>query len=150
LLNAGGDITIQSSRFLGNTSAGSGGGLELLAQASANLTGNTLANNVATQDGGGLYLEGAGRFTVTGGSVTGNVVGQQGGGIFIGLMDAGVIHPNVLITGNAAVGYGGGVAHAQGSTGSVTMNVSAVTGNLGDNNPQANYANTYGLFANFG
>jgi len=147
--NDSGNISISGTTFGGNTVVGKGGGLDIASGSSTvTIKGDFDANCALTAagSGGGLYIGGSHKFAITA-VFTANVAGAEGGGIFIGGAAAGSIYLSNSIFNNVSAGFGGGVAHPSTATGTVTMKVSAITGNVGARTPQANYSNTYGAFA---
>jgi hypothetical protein len=144
----GGNLTVASSKFIGNTAGSYGGGIELdSAFGNLTLSGNTIADNVGVNDGGGIYISNQCNFTISGGSITGNITNGEGGGIFIGGDAAGAIKsPGLLITGNVASQPGGGVAHPSSASGIVSVSALAVIGNTGGANNGLDYPNIFGSF----
>jgi hypothetical protein len=122
----GGTMTIINSTISGNTASSAGGGIDNGGQTTVlAITNSTISNNT----GGGVYNAG-GTLTITDSTINDNVAAFSGGGIGAGAgVPAGTTGSVAInrstISGNTAV-RGGGVAVA---TGTVMITDSAVVGN---------------------
>jgi hypothetical protein len=94
-----GELSIVGGLFNGNTSATSGGGMNL---ATATVTNAIVSGNVSASFGGGIQILNG---SIVGSTITGNT-GGSGGGVF----SWGATVQESVINGNTATFYGGGVA----------------------------------------
>ncbi|WP_407573068.1 hypothetical protein [Deinococcus altitudinis] len=145
-------LNISGGTFRGNSSM-SGGALLLLGGGSLKLSDGTFEGNSATSYGGAFQLNGsAASFEMTGGTMRGNTAGIAGGGINsdIGMtLSGGTLETNtaqdsggalslnaaagkqntvtlggtLVVQGNKAVNYGGGVSMGNATPGGLTVNV---------------------------
>jgi predicted outer membrane repeat protein/parallel beta-helix repeat protein len=99
-----GTVTVTTSEWTGNESAGGGGALQVWS-GDATLIGATVTDNAAGGWGGGLYLYSA-DLVLADALVTGNS-GTGGGGI--GHSNSTTTYDNVVVSGNTATAGGGGV-----------------------------------------
>jgi len=116
------EITISGGQITGNEAAG-GGGFRTGGQSAVtfHMNGGYICSNVArTSGGGGISINNQSTGIITGGYINNNTTNTQsdwgGGGIF-GSAGSKLYIRNVLVSGNDAGGYGGGVGGS--STGHV-------------------------------
>jgi len=110
-----GKMTLSGGQVTANA-AGGGGGISTLHWKSGSflMTNGIVAGNIArVNEGGGITINGNGRGAIVAGYITNNktLTTQHWGGGGIFCADSGVLTMrSVLITGNTAGGYGGGLA----------------------------------------
>jgi hypothetical protein len=117
-------------------SAGAGGGIYNLGNATLTVTNSTLSGNSASLGGGGIYNAGSGSpaaLTVTNSTLSGNSA-SNGGGIFNDGQEIGsatLTLSNSTLSGNSASNSGGGIFNDGASTGNATLTVtnSTLSGN---------------------
>ncbi|MEM1090766.1 MAG: choice-of-anchor Q domain-containing protein [Pseudomonadota bacterium] len=133
ILNAAGaTLQVNNVQFSGNSAARAGGAVEN--EGVASLTEVTASQNSAGVNGGMLHITGPGSTSFSSSTISGNTAANEGGGLW--LSGAGVLNLTTTgVDGNAAP-FGGGVFVDAGSTGSgsLTVDMSAVTGNTGSTN----------------
>ena len=157
-------LNISGGTFKGNSSM-YGGAVDVFGGGSLALSGGLMEGNTATQNGGALQTAtSASAFTMTGGTLRGNTAGVSGGGIqsnIDGTLSAGTIENNtaqdsgggmsisaqgapkrtvtlsgtLVIQGNKAGAYGGGVNTFSADVGGLTVNLqgASIRGNAASN-----------------
>ncbi|MEW6494201.1 MAG: DUF4347 domain-containing protein [Cyanobacteriota bacterium] len=138
-LNGGGilnreNLTISNSTISGNTAVTQGGGI--FNDAILTVIDSTISGNTAELTSGGGIVNG-GILTVTNSTINGNTAGRFGGGIFAGSPSGGssqVTITNSTIDGNTAGEEGGGIFSSGGSSNTLEISDSIISGNtvLGD------------------
>jgi parallel beta-helix repeat protein len=104
-------LTLTSSSVSGNTTSGSGGGINAV-EGGGVLTNSTVTGNTAGQNGGGINMA-PGSFTLNNSTVSGNTAGANGGGIYLdGSSD--LTLTDSTVSGNTA-SSGGGIFNDGGS-----------------------------------
>jgi CSLREA domain-containing protein len=144
-VQGGGGLTLESnSDYLGmervavtsNHAAKTGGGLTI--DSPATLRDCVVSNNTSDYaGGGGLNISTSdGRYVeISGSTISGNSIADQAGGAGGGISVYGTLYvSNSTISGNHAIGYGGGI-YAYGSGGSLHMASSTVVLNSAQTNP---------------
>jgi CSLREA domain-containing protein len=127
-----GQFTIADSTFSGNRTDGDGGAVSATSKSSITLNRATFTTNHAAGDGGALYLATEGQAAVTNSTFSANSAGDEladggaGGALYAGGSGS-VELVGLAVTGNNAVGEGGGIAISNGD--SVSLLDSAVRNN---------------------
>jgi hypothetical protein len=123
-------VTIENSVISGNTALTGAGALTVL-QSALNINRTTISDNVSGWGGGMYLLSLTGDATITNSTISGNLASHptfgQGGGIFS--FSTGLILRNSTLSGNAALGNGGGL-YSNGASGSLTILNSTIAHNL--------------------
>jgi predicted outer membrane repeat protein len=108
-------ISVESSTIVGNSTSGSGGGIDASGQADVHVSDSTITGNTAQLDGGGINVLESNAL-VTNSTVSDNVAGGKGGGIHatndLNLTDS-------TVSGNTA-SSGGGIFLEPGGTAVLT------------------------------
>jgi hypothetical protein len=133
-----GNAVITGSTIENNSSVYLGGGIEANGFASLAITGSTISGNQATstkgdslQGGGGVFIEGASGsvpqpLKITGCHITDNRSDYSGGGVYA-LNGVALTITNSTISGNHAVGSGGGICTYGTGLGKVSLSVAGAT-----------------------
>jgi large repetitive protein len=135
-LGATGAIALTNTLVSNNEAHDGGGGLYIINQASALISGCTIAGNRAggLPGGGGASVAGAGALTITNCTVSQNAVenGQPGGGLVV-TATGGMAMAGCAFIGNEAIGGGfcGGLYYASAGAGTITN--CTFSGNLATN-----------------
>ena len=111
-----GELLVDRSVVLGNTSTptGSGGGIAVVGGAQATIKRSTLSSN--SGEGGGLAVGPSSSAEVLSSTVSDNEAQGNGGGIFVGLGGSATLDViNSTIAGNEAGSSGGGIISATGA-----------------------------------
>ncbi len=122
-------VVMTGFRITGGNGNGSSGGGAILNRGNLTLTNMVIEANAANGFGGGVYtLVSGNRLTINGGSIRGNTA-SQGGAIYGDSLTT-INLTNVIVSGNVAIGAGGGITAAGG-----TLNITggSVTGNTATN-----------------
>lgn len=123
LVSLYGSVTLIDSTVLGNSAAGSGGGIACFDESTLTLHNSTVSGNSAASSGGGIASNGS-TVTLENSKVLDNAAGLRGGGInkfgqILTLM-------NTTVSNNTAL-RGGGISSDEGA---FTLLQSTVSGNL--------------------
>jgi hypothetical protein len=133
----GGTLILERST-LAKGQAGSGGGLHLQAlTGDSTISATTISGNESATLGGGIAVDGSSAgvvLTIDSSTISGNTTGLPspspatalGGGMYLGTADVRVV--NSTISGNHAIGWGGGIV----SGSSLLLRLTTVTGNTAD------------------
>jgi len=106
------DVTVRDCKIVSNTAREIGGGISIIGNTNATITGCTLSGNTA-DTGGGLYIAEALSVTVANNLIASNTAISRGlgpalgGGVFIGDASRGMLRGNEIIS-NTATGDGDG------------------------------------------
>ncbi len=106
-VDAGGTFDMSGGTISGNVANGNCGGGVRVYGGTFTMTDGTISGNTATCDGGGVYVDGDGRFTMKGGTISGNTAGGAGGGVCVEISTFDMT--GGTISGNTAAGTHSGV-----------------------------------------
>ena len=101
------NLTVTDSTITGNTARFNGGGLYARFTSTANIINSTISDNTADNRGGGIATDALGSVTITNSAVSGNTAEDDGGGIYFLASDVEIT--NSTISGNTAEDNGGGI-----------------------------------------
>ena len=127
-----GSLTLATSHVTGNTSF-AGGGIYARADSAAVSMNNDIVSANTAFAGGGIELYGIAAFHVSGGAFTANsasdsiLPAEGGGGLYINNSTGSIL--GVTISGNSALGTGGGIFNGGTNPGHVTVQIARVIGN---------------------
>jgi parallel beta-helix repeat protein len=114
-----GSFTIRNSTVSGNTATGAeAGGIDAYGSGGPVLIENTRVVGNTASSGGGISIGPRGTpVTITGSEIFDNTVNSRGAGLYASIVDGGPLNvTNSTISGNDAVGFGGGVGIYDNST----------------------------------
>jgi hypothetical protein len=130
-VSGAGDLTLTRVTLNGGSTLGSGGGVLNRGAVTFTSAGSGLTNNLAVGTGGGLSnsdtpLGTAPAATFSGATVSGNTATGRGGGIYNGNRDA-LTMTSSVVTLNASLAQGGGIAAVDSTTSLTTTPISSNT-----------------------
>ena len=125
-LYGGGSLTLSGGTFEGNSAARYGGAFQINSNAGPfEMTGGTLRGNTAGLSGGGINSNVS--MSLTGGTIANNAAGNSGGGLSLytlaGEQNTVTLGGALVVQGNKAVKYGGGITIGSADPGGLTVNV---------------------------
>lgn len=121
-----GSLTLSGGTFEGNSAARYGGALQVNGNVDAfEMTGGILRGNTAGRSGGGINSDLS--MSLTGGSIENNTAGDSGGGLNFwapaGKKNTVTLGGTLVVQGNKAGKYGGGITIGSADPGGLTVNV---------------------------
>lgn len=130
----GGTVTIKNGTITGGNSAGSGAGVSILNNSSANVTFDNviISNNQTTNSGGAIFVGAGNTLTLNSSAIENNTCRYYGGGIYVN--GATVYIKDSTITGNESTdarwGLGGGIGTAtSGNSSTIVIEDSIISNN---------------------
>ena len=129
-LIGGSSLTLSGGTFEGNSATRYGGALQFNSDAALfEMTGGTLRGNTSGINGGAINSDIP--MTLTGGSIENNTAGDSGGGLSLyaasGKKNTVTLGGTLVVQGNRATRYGGGVALGGADPGGMTVNLQGAT-----------------------
>ena len=122
---ADGNWTITESTFSNNTAGNDGGGIRKTGSSDMEITETVFTENEAGRHGGGFSTQREGEVTISNSTFTQNSAGLNGGAVDGQSWRVNMEIVNSILTGNSAVGHGGGIA----SRGEVIVRKSTIANN---------------------